>query len=97
MTHINLTTLEAMILDSLNDVSINSSDIEWASDNERRFVNYSDASRWATENGVTANASDEEIISALYSLVERGLVTRKDSRRKSSVWFSLAAEGASQL
>lgn len=88
MTHINLTTLETMILDSLRDVSINSTDIEWVSSNERGFVNFSDASKWATENGLTAVGSDDEIIRALYSLVEKGLVTMKDSRRKSSFWFS---------
>ena len=93
MTHCTLTSIESRILDSLNDVSISSTNIDWSSDNDRRFAQFSDASKWAIENGLTTVASDDEIIRALFSLVEKGLVTRKDSRRKSSFWFSLSAKG----
>ena len=93
MKQINLTTLEECVIEALHEASICSSDIEWIDDTTRRFRNYSDASTWAIENGLTSNGTDEEIITTVFSLIERGLVKRTDSRRKSSEWFSLTSEG----
>lgn len=96
-TNIILTTLEECVIDALHQTSICSSDFEWINDDERRFVNFSDASNWAIKNGLTTIASDEQIITTIFSLIERGLVKQTDSRSNSSVWFSVTAEGAAQL
>ena len=92
-TNIILTTLEECVIDALHQNSICSSDFEWIDEATRRFRNYTDASKWATNAGLNANGSDDDIIQVLFSLAEKGLVKRTDSRRKSSEWFSLTSEG----
>ena len=96
MTQINnLTAFQIRVLDALTceGGGPNSSAFEWIDDETRQFVRFSDAANWAISNGLTAIGTDDEIINALYALVGLGLVQRKDSRRKSSEWFSLTSEG----
>ena len=97
MNNTNLTTLESRVLDALYENAICTADVAYMSDDDRQFKNYSDASTWATENGLTHIASDEEIIQTIERLHRHGLVSRAPSRRGSSYWYALTDDANARV